>query len=53
MPGPHCSRSELKVLLSQHPGGEAAECACVCVCVKEFVFFKVTLGSFLLQPEGV
>lgn len=53
MLSPYFGQSELKVLLSHNPRGEAVVRACMCVCVTEtFIIFKVTLESFLLQPGG-
>lgn len=51
MPGPHFSQSELKVLLSQHPGGEAM-CVCLCVCVREFCHLQGDFGKFSLIARG-
>lgn len=51
MLSPYFGQSELKVLLSHNPRGEAIVCVYVCV-TETFIIFKVTLESFLLQLRG-
>lgn len=46
MLSPYFGQSELKVLLSHNPRGEAIVCVYVCV-TETFIIFKVTLESSL------